>query len=322
MATPRYELKLTPQERIEFSQIFTLEQILLLDRDNRKRTVDGVRFERFVGYLFEQEGYKVWTTRRVGDGGVDLFVRKKTLEYIVQCKRIEKGVVKPNDVWAIPTVMERFGVRKAFLVTTGRVSSNTKKVVKNSEIEYKEKDELVRWARRVGGAGFNQPEKSAVLLWLEKNQHWLSNPRIALAFLTFSVLFFLLMVVAFFLIASPNTSKLPAGQTLSGSSKTTSFTLTASDLTPQIINTPVAVATPTLPVAATPTPLPPDEAAQPCKTGQVKGNANPGSGFYHEPGWIYYATVRPPEYTVRCFDNALTAQAAGFKRGDTRTPKP
>lgn len=329
MTPPRYPLRLSTQERVEFSQILTLHQMLQLDKSHQKRSVDGIRFERFVGYLFEQEGYKVWTTRRVGDGGVDLFIRKKEAEYIVQCKRIQSGVVKPNDVWSMPTVMKRFGVKKAYLVTTGQVSSNTKQVAADTfrdyTIIYKEKDDLVAWARQMGSLSALPPaEQPPIVQWLERNQSWLLNQKLARAFFAVAALLFFSVLLIFLLtLQNPAPTQLSKVAAFSPASRTTTPTRTTQtfvEANTNIPQTPSVTAVLTPQVVATPTP--PDEAAAPCKPGQVKGNANPDSRFYHEPGWIYYATVRPPEYTVRCFDNALTARAEGFRRGDTRPAQP
>ena len=59
------------------------------------QTMDPLAFERFVGQLFELEGYQVSCTPRSGDGGVDLLLRRpgrsrrasSESPALVQCKR-------------------------------------------------------------------------------------------------------------------------------------------------------------------------------------------------------------------------------------------
>ncbi|MCP5095375.1 MAG: restriction endonuclease [Chloroflexi bacterium] len=80
-------------------------------------------FEKYVGQLFTQRGYRVTLRGRSGDKGVDLeLINKYGKRAIVQCKRYR------NTVGA-ETVRELYGtlihekVAHAFLVTTAPISS-------------------------------------------------------------------------------------------------------------------------------------------------------------------------------------------------------
>ena len=47
----------------------------------------GEQFEGIIGEIFRREGFLVKTTKRTGDGGIDLFIEKDGEVDIIQCKR-------------------------------------------------------------------------------------------------------------------------------------------------------------------------------------------------------------------------------------------
>jgi restriction system protein len=79
-------------------------------------------FEKYIGELFQQKGYKVMHRGRSGDHGVDLeLIGLDGRRAIVQCKRYQNTVGEE-------TVRELFGTliheraMRAFLVTTAEIS--------------------------------------------------------------------------------------------------------------------------------------------------------------------------------------------------------
>ena len=85
--------------------------------------LSGEEFEDFIEELFKRMGYRVETTKRSGDGGIDLIVHNQQPvaagKYIVQCKRYSQD----NRVGAVP-VRDLFGVvhaekaNKGIMITT------------------------------------------------------------------------------------------------------------------------------------------------------------------------------------------------------------
>jgi restriction system protein len=91
-------------------------------------------FERYVGTLFRQKGYKVALRGRSGDHGVDLeLVGRNGRRAIVQCKRYQNTVGEE-------TVRELFGTliheraMRAFLVTTADISDAAERWAKDKPI--------------------------------------------------------------------------------------------------------------------------------------------------------------------------------------------
>lgn len=80
--------------------------------------IDPTQFEIITGLLFVKMGYCISHTGKGPDGGVDLFVYDGIeLEAIIQCKRFRTNVSEPvvRDLFG---VMNHFGAKKGFVVTT------------------------------------------------------------------------------------------------------------------------------------------------------------------------------------------------------------
>ncbi len=57
--------------------------------------LDPVEFERLVGTVFTALGYEVAVTKRSGDEGIDLELRRGTERSLAQCKRYRGTVGQP-----------------------------------------------------------------------------------------------------------------------------------------------------------------------------------------------------------------------------------
>lgn len=84
------------------------------------------RFERLMSRLFSDLGFDAVHTGRAGDGGADIVLfrdsHRKTWG-IVECKRYAKHrKVQPEVLRSLIGAAVDFGVRRAYLVTTGKVS--------------------------------------------------------------------------------------------------------------------------------------------------------------------------------------------------------
>lgn len=107
---------------------------LALDRyweSSRKRSAwtAGIQYERYIGYLYEREGFEVeyhGALRGKEDLGIDLICRKGELVRIIQCKRL-------SAIKAIPvrenTVAQIYGAAIFFSMQSGIDSSFVKPVV-------------------------------------------------------------------------------------------------------------------------------------------------------------------------------------------------
>ena len=115
-------------KEIEESPIITLsEETSELDID----ALTGEQFEDLIEELLKRMGYRVETTKRTGDGGIDLIVYNQEPiargKYIVQCKRYTQD----NHVGVVP-VRDLFGVvhaekaNKGIIITTSYFTRGSK----------------------------------------------------------------------------------------------------------------------------------------------------------------------------------------------------
>lgn len=139
MATHKRErLKLDLRTRRRFKGIRRLSQL---------RRMDPIEFEHFVGYLYQQRGYRVYTTLASGDEGVDLYLRKGLHTGVVQVKRYSGTVGQPvvRDLYG---VMVHNGARHAALVTSGTISRAAESWAEDKPIALVDGHELMSWTRR------------------------------------------------------------------------------------------------------------------------------------------------------------------------------
>lgn len=126
-------------------------EVLRLENENRERikysnwaedvqmteylqTMNPLKFEELICYLYKQMGYETELTTATGDHGVDLFVYKDNKKIAVQCKRVMSKVGEPviRDLYG---AMHDSVADSAIIVTTGSVSKQAKAWIQNKPIE-------------------------------------------------------------------------------------------------------------------------------------------------------------------------------------------
>lgn len=142
-----YPIDLNRSLRDRFARIRSLEQL---------QSMDPVDFERFCGFLYEQQGYKAFMTATTGDEGVDLLLTKGRETVVVQCKRYSGTVGQPT-VRDLYGTMLHSKASAAVLVTTGTISRAAEEWAADKPIRLIDGHELISWARHTrlgsGGAG-------------------------------------------------------------------------------------------------------------------------------------------------------------------------
>ena len=125
----------------------------------RKKTLwqVGIDFERFIGHLYEEKGFKVifhGATSGVADLGIDLICRKKNELVIVQCKRlaaIKQIPVRENTVAQIFGAAEYYRLREQVpknvrvtptLVTSYILSDQAREFAMHLGVEIQERVEI------------------------------------------------------------------------------------------------------------------------------------------------------------------------------------
>lgn len=103
--------------------------------NDQARQLQPSQFEQYIETLLLSLGWKdVNWVGGSGDGGVDLYASKNELRYIVQCKRY-KDLVPPHYIRELYGTLQDKGADRALLVTTGRVSDQTREWIKDKPIE-------------------------------------------------------------------------------------------------------------------------------------------------------------------------------------------
>jgi superfamily II DNA or RNA helicase len=100
--------------------------------------LDPRGFEELVYVLFRAMGYSVRLTGRTRDGGFDI-EGKKVLEtgeerIIIECKHYPHGTVGVDTLRELAGVLQR-DIHKAYLVTSGRFSSECQREARDSRVE-------------------------------------------------------------------------------------------------------------------------------------------------------------------------------------------
>jgi len=115
--------------------------------------LDPVDFEDFLGDLFVRMGCHVETTKRTGDGGIDLLVVDPRPVVggtsLVQAKRYS-GTVGVAFVRELYGTLINHGAGKGILITTGRYSSGAHDFAAGKPIELLDGDALLSLCERYG----------------------------------------------------------------------------------------------------------------------------------------------------------------------------
>ncbi|HHY76704.1 MAG TPA: restriction endonuclease [Firmicutes bacterium] len=95
--------------------------------------MDGARFEDWLASFFRARGYRVETTPRAGDYGVDLILEKNGHKTVVQAKRWKGsvGVTAIQEVYAGKTL---YGADAAMVVTNSRFTDDARRLAKSTGV--------------------------------------------------------------------------------------------------------------------------------------------------------------------------------------------
>lgn len=106
-------------------------------RQPGKSALNGItwrEFERLVGEWFYRQGYTVFETGGVADGGVDLRLTKAGETYLVQCKHWQAYKVGVNIARELLGVMVTRGAAGGYLVTSGIFTDEARRFAEASNI--------------------------------------------------------------------------------------------------------------------------------------------------------------------------------------------
>lgn len=108
-------------------------------------TMSGVAFERYVGALLKDRGYRVSYTALSGDYGVDIIAKKHHEKIAVQCKRTA-GAVGVSAIQQVVAGSGYYKCAKSMAVTNNSFTANAKELAAIHRCELIDRLELGLWA--------------------------------------------------------------------------------------------------------------------------------------------------------------------------------
>ena len=114
-------------------------------RKSRIKDVDkftGEQFENWLKVLFEDYGFQVEKTKRTGDYGADLILKKGNDKIAVQAKRY-KGNVGVKAVQEVIGSAKYYGCNGAVVCTNSYFTENAKNLAKANEVILYDRDKLI-----------------------------------------------------------------------------------------------------------------------------------------------------------------------------------
>lgn len=121
--------------------------IELQEMENRKSkdywaTLDGSQFEKEVAKVFQKCGFLVKHVGGPGDGGIDILMEYKSIQYIVQCKNHKKRI-PPNVVVELHDALNFNSAHRAILVSFSGVTSGVWSYILGKPIDIVNIDHLL-----------------------------------------------------------------------------------------------------------------------------------------------------------------------------------
>lgn len=92
--------------------------------------LDGWEFEEEAAKIFRLNGYKAQVTKKTGDGGIDIILKKDKKKIIVQCKHY-RSAIAPEVLRALWGVREDFRTEHVMLLASSGISKASRDFIKN-----------------------------------------------------------------------------------------------------------------------------------------------------------------------------------------------
>ncbi|MEK4510522.1 restriction endonuclease [Paenibacillus sp. FSL K6-2524] len=104
--------------------------------------MDGIQFERYLGYLFQAQGYKTQVTQAAGDYGADLVLQKDGVKIVVQAKRYSKNV-GIKAVQEAQASIAHYGAAEAWVVSNSDYTAAAYELAKSNKVKLINRDGLI-----------------------------------------------------------------------------------------------------------------------------------------------------------------------------------
>lgn len=121
----------------------------------------GVEFEKYIGALMEQRGFKVQFTKATGDFGIDILASKEGQDYAIQIKRYGKPVDRKAVGDAVLGMAKYRKSAVPVVITNNRFTTEAKEVARLNSCILIDRDRLSLWILEFQE---NKPTKGRFLL--------------------------------------------------------------------------------------------------------------------------------------------------------------
>lgn len=142
-----YSQKMTSVKDMNIMQKSQIELDKYWSKKKTNREI-GINYERYVGYIYEEDGYKVkfqGALKGLEDAGRDLIVEKNSEIIIIQCKYWSQDkVIHEKTIHQLFGTVSEFTVEqtiykvRGLLVTSTSLSERAKQCAQKLNIEYRE----------------------------------------------------------------------------------------------------------------------------------------------------------------------------------------
>ncbi len=105
--------------------------------------MSGIAFEEYLAELYRSKGYKVKTTPKTSDYGVDLLLYKDKVKIAVQAKRY-KSYVGIKAVQEVVSGKSYYNADIAWVVTNSYFTKAAKKLAAKTDVQLIDRDQLVK----------------------------------------------------------------------------------------------------------------------------------------------------------------------------------
>ncbi|MEC2073760.1 restriction endonuclease [Alkalihalophilus marmarensis] len=143
------------QERLRILKLERKERITRQANIDTLCSMDPYEFEHFVADLYRCQGFEATVTKKSGDGGKDIILKKGEKVALIECKRYNKPKVTRPDVQKFHSALIDAGAEEGFFITTGKFTKPAIEYVKNKSITLITAEELLNIIAKLEKEDFN-----------------------------------------------------------------------------------------------------------------------------------------------------------------------
>jgi HJR/Mrr/RecB family endonuclease len=130
-------------------KINTYKELLALKSGIRKiDAMNPYKFEEYVGYLFEADGFKEKITSKSVDKGADVIAEKEARRICVQVKHYTVKVPF-KAIQEVVTAMLLYRCNEACIVTNSFFTRQAKKTAEEMSVDLIDRDRLIQWINEI-----------------------------------------------------------------------------------------------------------------------------------------------------------------------------